>query len=468
MVGAAGAAAAVWAFAALGEGVDAAPTLAAALLAGATAAWAFGASRPARRAGAALGVLLALRLLGFAGAPVLSDDIHRYVHEGRASRVDLALPYAVAPSALDPPPPPDDGTSALVNHPEIPAAYPPLSQLFFLATVSAGDALSSPRVFLRLGLVLCDALVVVLLFARRRERPRAFLLYGLHPLPLLEVGLGAHLDALGVGLLAAGALLAAAPTWLRGALLGLAAGVKPIALLGLIALPLRRRALVVGAAGFVLGVLLPTLPYLAVDAPLGRGLVEYGTRWEAQPTLYAALDAVLAPPFAAREADGRWAHAHVHAGGVLVEEAGVPRLALFDARPVDRPLLLDARVFARGVALALLLAALAAVVRLRSPAARAAWAFAALWLLAPTMHPWYLLWLLPFAAWVPARGLLAWAAVTPLAYEAAIHFRVTGEWEEAWWPRAVGLLALTLGTALDVRRARREARAATSPPAEAG
>jgi hypothetical protein len=402
----------------------------------------------------ALVVLLALRALALLGEPSLSDDMYRYVHEARASRLGLAVPFSTPPAEIVPPP--DDGTTALVNHPEIPAAYPPTSQLFLLATVWPGDLLSAPRVFLRLAFLLCDALVVLLLFRRRAESPRAYLLYGLHPLPLLEVALSAHLDALGVALIVAAALFAR-PAFARGLLAGLAAGVKPVALLVLLALPLRRRALVVGAAGAALGVLVPTLPYLAVDAPLTRGLVEYGTRWEAQPTLYRALAAIFEPTFERRAAEDRWAHAHVSGRGLLIEEAGAPRLAIGDARPAQRPLLLDARVFARGLAFAVLLCALAFLVRVRDPSVRVALAFAALWLLAPTMHPWYLLWPLPFAALVPARGLLLWGATVPLAYEAAMRAAATGEWQESWWPRVIALALLALGTAADVVARRREA-----------
>jgi len=451
-------------------GLLAHPRAALALLGIATFAWLLGSSRAPTRARAALGALLALRLLTLVAEPTLSDDIHRYVHEARASRLGLATPYAVPPSQIVPPP--DDGTTALVNHPDIPAAYPPTSQLFLLATVWPGDLLSAPRVVLRFALVLCDALIVLLLFRRRDRNPRAFLLYGLHPLPLLEAGIGSHLDVLGVALLTL-AVVGARPAWLRGALAGLAAGVKPVALLALFALPLRRHALILGAAGAALGILLPTLPYLAVDAPLTRGITEYGTRWEAQPTFYAALETAFTDTFEARAAAGQWAHAHVSWGGVLIEEGGATRLALGDAQPVKRPLLLDARFFARGLALALLLGALGFALRLSSPHARTAWALAAVWLLTPTLHPWYLLWPLPLAALLPARGLLAWAAAAPLAYEAAMRAAATDVWAESWWPRAVGLLALTLGTALDVALSRgaaqrRADRGSTSPRAAAG
>jgi hypothetical protein len=454
-----GAAVVLLAAAALPGGLVAHPVGGAVLLGAALLCWAAGAGfAPLANARVLLGLLLCLRLVGLLASPTLSDDIFRYVHEGRASRLGLAVPFATPPAALVPPP--DDGTTARVNHPEVPAVYPPLSQLVLLGTVAAGDALGAPTLPLRLVLALADALLVLLLFARRRERPRAFVLYGLHPLPLLEAVVGSHLDALGAALVGAALLLAMRP-FARGVLLGLACGVKPIAALALVGLPRGRQGLALAVAGLCAGVLVPTLPYLVERAPLTRGLLEYVTRWEAQPTLHAGLQALVAPPFERRHAAGRFTHLHVSWGplGLLVEEAGEPRLSAFAARPAERPLLLDHRLLARGLAGALLLFGLALGLRLvREGSARVTLASSLLWLLAPTLHPWYLLWPLPFAALSRSTGVLLWAGLAPLAYEASMGAQAGGEWREALWPRALMLAALLLGTAFDAWRARREAR----------
>src|SRR5690606_20948144 len=124
------------------------------------------------------------------------------------------------------------------------------------------------------------------------------------------------------------------------------------------------------------------------------------------PTLYAVLERAVAPPFLERHAQDRYTHAHLGLTpfSFLLEEAGVPKLHFGDARVVERPLLVDQRLVARLLAGLLLLLALAIIAaRVRSLERRVAYAFAALWLLAPTMHPWYLLWLLPFAALSSSR-----------------------------------------------------------------
>ncbi|HEY4222491.1 MAG TPA: hypothetical protein VGO62_14145, partial [Myxococcota bacterium] len=350
---------------AVGAGdLRAAPLLDAALLVLALAGYALVASA---RGGRPLLILLGLvlvRVVAFAGGPTLSDDQYRYVHEGRAERIDLALSYRTTPKDLHPAPPPDDGISALVNHPDVPAAYPPGVELVLAATAWLGDAVSHPFLPLRLLVAAADGLVLALLYRKRAQAPRAYVLYGAHPLPILELTLGGHLDGLAIAAIVAATLLAR--PILRGALVGLAMHVKPIAVVALVALPRGQR--LVAALGCALVVLALALPHAIAGAPITRGLVEYGTRWRAAPFAYAALEAPLLPLFADRAARGVYAHVHVTGSpiGVLIEQSGTPILALGDARLAERPILLDAGFFARALAGLLLLAALAFIARMRA------------------------------------------------------------------------------------------------------
>lgn len=388
--------------------------------------------------------LLGLRLVGLWGEPTLSDDIHRYIHEGRAQRLGLAVPYSVPPALVTPPP--DDGTTARVNHPLVAAAYPPGSQLVLLATVAVGDSIGHPRLPLRLLLLGTDLAVLLLLYRQRRRVPSAFVRYGCHPLPLLEIALGGHLDGLGMAAVVA-AMVTTRPL-LAGALIGLASHVKPVAAVAL--LGLKRTTLPTALAGFALAVVLPALPYLIAGAPLHRGLLEYSTRWRASPFVYAALEAPLAPVFARRAAEGRYAHLHVGTDGLLIEDTGKPIVAVGAARRAERPLLIDAGFFARVLTGALLAAALAFIAVSRAaPEARVGYALLTFWLFAPTVHPWYLTWIVPFAALTRSRALWTFSAVSPLLYQPVFGFARHGAWEEDIWPRAVMVTALVLALVLD-------------------
>lgn len=400
-------------------------------------------------------VLLGLRLLCLFAPMLFSDDLFRYVHEGRATRLGLAVPYTVPPAHIRPPP--VDGLSEHVNHPEIPAAYPPFTQLVGAAVTGMGDAIGYPVAVWRIFLVLVD-LAIVWMFWRRRERfPSAYAKYGLHVLPLLEVAMGAHLDILGAALLV-GTLLWSESTIFAGVTIGFACGVKPIAALGALAFPMRLRRLHPLGLGIAVGVVLPAAPYLIEGVPLHRGLVEYGTRWRAQPLAFAAIDSAMSSFFDARVAEKRYAHLHLmeHSPYACIEDAGVTRWTLTDKtassscaeRGSARPLLLDAGWFARLFSLALSMLALGLLLWRRSAnAGRLAAAFTVFVLFTPTLHPWYLLWLLPFAILSNADLLILAAALSPLSYDVVFRYRATGSWDESAWPR-VGIMLVLCGYAL--------------------
>ena len=72
---------------------------------------------------------IVLRLPMFFTQPSLSDDVWRYLHDGRAQLAGVS-PYAFAPS--DPRTTPFRGPEfSRINHPDIPTIYPPLAQFAF-------------------------------------------------------------------------------------------------------------------------------------------------------------------------------------------------------------------------------------------------------------------------------------------------------------------------------------------------
>lgn len=448
--------------AALPGGLVAWPRVGLFLWVAATAGWVLavvGGRTPVGRRGAL--ALLALPLVGLTAQPSLSDDIYRYVHEGRASRIDLSWPYEVPPAAFTPPP--DDGISARVNHPEVPAVYPPFSQLLFAALAFLGDAIGHPLVPFRILFALCHLVVIYVLYRRQRGCPRALLAFALHPLPFLEGVIGAHVDIVGVALVTL-CLQVRTATLRRGVALGLACGVKPLAVLATLGVMRRgsRALLVAGLAG---GALIPLAPYVAKGTDLTRGLVEYGTRWQAQPTGYALVHGLIAPAMDRYESSTGFTHLHVTSTppGVLVETAGHPRLLLGAGTPATRPILVDAHLLARLVCGAVFVAcAIVLFRRCRDPMKRVTYVLLVFFLLSPTLHPWYLLWLMPTAALSSSWAVLAFAAASPLCYEAAIGAHAGGLWTESAWPRIAMFASAAVGAVVEFR-AWRSAGAVTTP-----
>jgi hypothetical protein len=227
-------------------------------------------------------------------------------------------------------------------------------------------------------------------------------LYAFHPLPITETAGQGHVDSLGVALLVA-AVLHAQSRRRVSAGIALALSVMTKYVSAAAALPLVRRG---GWRTALAAIALAGGLWLAATrggvSPAG-GMDQYATRWEFNSALYPA----------------------VFAG---VEAARLPERAKADfirwkARHHDPPW--TSRLFpwfySAFFARAILGVALAAVLVWIALSVSDLWAavfasVAALLLFAPTFHPWYALWALPFAA---VRNNAAWlwlASAAPLAY----------------------------------------------------
>lgn len=363
---------------------------------------------------AVLTVGLAARALALVPADGFSDDLYRYLWEGR---VVLAgeNPYQHPPADLALANLRDDAVWPRVTHGTVPAAYPPLAQAFFAAV---SWTWATPR-GMRGALVVIDLLVWISLamLLRSRGRPPALAaLWGLSPLVVLEVGASGHVDVLAVlfSILAFLALARGRPLSAASSL-ALATLAKPYALVLIPVLALRTRW-VAQSALFAAVLLAGYLPFSA-DGPPTSGLQRYSLEWTHNAAFYPAFH--------------RWAEATKEWLTGVLEGRGYSHefRAHFYAW--------DPNLIARGGLLVLwLLAAVWAVRRGGRPEARGAALLAALVILSPTVHPWYLLWFLPFLAFRRdlGGGLLLWSSTVLLSYHVLPRFDELSLWEEsrAW------------------------------------
>jgi hypothetical protein len=376
---------------------------------------------------AALGARLPLLLL----PPLLSEDAWRYVWDGA---VQLAGhdPYAYAPlhPALDALA--HDPTLAWVRtqigHGHIPTIYFPTGQIFFAFVGLAGP----DPIWIRLLLVAADALAIAALWhwARRLgHAPQVAALYAFAPPAVLEGAVGGHLDHLGVALLVvAGAALAGGQRWRAGVALGISIGTKLLPVVVLPLLLVRARPVVAGA---LLACGLLALPYLGGPGPF-EGLAAFSAHWRGNDGFFALLIAGF---------EQIWPQGQ---GPVELPEWAQPWVLSLVGAPEGAHPWGDAVVFAAAKLTAagvLGLVWLSRVVRLRRAEPAAAFAgllgptIAAVLLLSPILHPWYLLWVLPFLAlgvaaqraWV--WPLVVWNLTIFLAYWPRPDFLRTGVWQ---------------------------------------
>ena len=340
----------------------------------------------------------------------LSDDALRYLWDGKVALAGFN-PYALPPAAPELIPFRDEVWQRL-PHTGIPTVYPPLA----IAAFSIASRLPFQGWKLLLGwklLCTCADLgtcALLLRLARQRGLPEGRTAwYAWNPLVLLEVSGMGHVDALGVAA-TVGAVLAL--TRGREALSGVFSGIWAAAgalakLVPVAALPMWTRQggiRLLGTAAVLIAA--AVLPVISATGGIPPGLLAYGIDWEFNGPVYEPLwrllDAAGLAPALARglEALERWTEMWYAWDWVY---------------PYLYPQLLAKLLLAAGMAFAVVRS-----LRETDPVAGTGRLFGALLLCSATVYPWYLLWVLPWAAllrqraWLALSGLILLSYLTPL------------------------------------------------------
>jgi len=373
-------------------------------------AWSvFGIARVHFSAAWVLGVAVVLRVLLLPLPATLSDDVLRYLWDGEVVAAGFN-PYAVAPEA-DELAGLRDADWEVMPHRDVETVYPPLA----LGLFSIAAALPQPLLSWKLLLVAAELLgcaillrVAVLLGVGARR----VALYAWNPLVTLEVAGMGHVDALGVTLVVA--TVWALIVGRRWAPLAAAGGVL-VKLVPILVVPLwARRAprpalfLTVCALTVVAGL----APVFALTGGVPPGWVRLGVSWEFNGPLYEplwrTLEALRLDLGVKSIFDGMKSLTGAHEFWNLFYPWVYPRL------------------LAKGLLAGLLGWLLWRIWRLPEPGpagespARAAEVtgrtFAALVLCSATVYPWYLLWMLPWAALTLQRAWLSLSVLVVLSY----------------------------------------------------
>lgn len=205
---------------------------------------------------------VAMRLLQLGLEPYLSDDIYRYVWDGRVQAAGIN-PYRYIPTSPELSHLRDADIFPRINRADYaPTIYPPTAQMFFLAVTRLGESV----LVMKLALVACEGVAIaatLVLLARLGLPATRIAAVAWHPLPVWEIAGSGHVDALMVaGVMLAMVMLAGGRKLLAGAIAMAAALVKPTALLVLPVL-WRPWRILLPTLVIVTGVVL-YLPYLSV------------------------------------------------------------------------------------------------------------------------------------------------------------------------------------------------------------
>jgi hypothetical protein len=398
-----------------------------------------------------LAAALLARLVLVAAPPVFSDDVYRYLWDGRTVLAGID-PYAHPPDAPGLAGLRDPGWER-INHRELRTIYPPAAQGLFAAVAAAGLGITG----FQLAAGLADFGVVMLLFLLAGGRlgrcgptadgpadepaadraVRAAAAYGLCPLPCVESAMSGHLEPLAILPLLAGLLwVGRAGTGIRRlagpALLGLAGAIKLVPLLLIPAFGRADRRAGPAAALIAALLLLPML----LSGPEAFGTLDaFARRWEGNASAFALVKAAAGAALEPLRDAGPDGLVHVpfldgparalQGGFFSLHKDGPSDPARPGAFAAEDLALAVGKLFAAAAVLAVMILAWR---RRFDPARAALWILGALVLVTPVLHPWYVLWVLPLAA---LRGAWPWfvlAGTSLLSY-----LPLTGWWSSGVW-----------------------------------
>jgi hypothetical protein len=340
--------------------------------------------RPVVVFGITMAVLWQLAFLRMPSGP--DDDIRRYVWDGHLQRLGYN-PYTVVPS--------DPASADLhtaetrnLNNPNFPSPYPAGAQLFFRAITAIHESTFAMKV----ALVICGfAIIFILLDILRRDGRGSHLVlaYAWNPLLAIDVAGSGHIDIVGALLLLVSFdALERRSRAIAAITFGLAIAVKllPVVLLPIYWKRVRIRDAVLAATV----VALLYVPFLKQGGiPIGS-LIAFVQMFRFNDPLFAQLEGV------------------------------VPQIAA--GLPVVFGFLIAARLRKTRK------------ITLPEPSPDVfAWPMAASLLCAPTIYPWYLLWLLPFLRSVSTLPIVIWT-VSIIPTYVVWHLRSLGRpWSVPGW-----------------------------------
>ena len=333
-----------------------------------------------------IGFAVLFRLTLVPHIPVASDDVYRYVWDGKVAATGVN-PFAFAPSDARLSHLHTADLPAKISFPDMRTIYPPLAQVFFLASHQMfGDSVSGMKLLLVL-IDIVSLLVLIPLLRRLGLLPEMVLVYAWSPLSVMYFALDGHIDALGILFLVLCIFLASTSRHIAAAVtLGLAGLAKVYPLLVAPFLmkggegQRRLWAPAIPVVMFVFGCWL----YLEPTGGLYESLFVFSRQWSFNGSVFEILYLVV----------GSNTLAHLISGILLIFWLGC---VLMIKRPFIEKTFL---------------------------------AFLGFVIVAPVVHPWYLCWLtaLLVVRWsLPVFVLLGLSFISNLV---VYQYRMTGVWED--------------------------------------
>lgn len=377
-----------------------------------------------------VGLIFAIifRLTLLVGTPSLSEDIYRYMWDGKVAAAGIN-PYEYPPEADELEPLRDEHIYPEINHKEISTIYQPVHQILFETVHRIYSGLPG----FKAAFVLFDLLTMLLLFFLLRRFaivPDRLLLYAWNPLVLLEFSGSGHADIVGISLMLFAFLLLLKKRWIASTIaLVLSALTKFISamFLPLIMTIKRENKLIITLIFLIVGGIF-YLPYAGAGRQIFEGLLTYAEKWRFNGLVFWLI--------------------------LTAVQAVLPRSLIIELMIRPQGMTVDAATVAsRGTDLALLISKFIVVAIFAGIVIYHLFKFnrhmqqkgekwyahlgliflGAFILLSPTVHPWYICWVLPFAVLTGNRAWILLSGLVALSYWVLRDYTALGIWRESPW-----------------------------------
>jgi alpha-1,6-mannosyltransferase len=364
-----------------------------------------------------VGLAILFRLTLLFSPPVLSGDVYRYVWDGKVSNMGIN-PYRYAPESENLFGLRDDAIYPKINPKSARTLYPPLMQYIFRAVTFFHPSVTA----MKAAFLFFDVATIFVLFLILRflERSLAWaLLYAWHPLAVIEFAGSGHSDAVPIFFLMLGIyfVIRTRSAW-SGIFLSFSFLAKFIAVIFLPFVEDLRSRWKMNAvifASFAAVALIAYYPFLDAGSYVFSGLKEYAGNWEFNSSLYSPLHEYLQKVFSndpspnvflgwATENKARTAAKFILFAAGFCFFIGVWIQHIRKNYDAQKENVLRAFYLLLG----------------------------ALTLLNPTVHPWYIIWVLPFLCFFPNPAWILLSGTIFLSYSVLGDYAATTEirlWE---------------------------------------
>ncbi len=339
-----------------------------------------------------------LRILMLPLSPSLSDDVYRYIWDGKVLAAGFN-PYLSAPEdpVLEPL---RDELWERLPHKDVATVYPPFSEGLFGSVASLPASVWVWKLLLT-SIDLLSCVMLIVLLRRRRVSIDRTVWYVWNPLVTIEIAGMGHVDGLGVAAVLMTVVLLQLPrkrifAGAIAAAISVLIKIVPILAFPVFARQSKRPIIFLAIASLL--VVIGVIPVMWTIGGVPSGLVEYGVSWEFNGPLFEplwrGLDRLEFSDLVSTALDSR-------------KEASGEHEFWNRFYPLNYP-----QLWAKLFLMAGLCVAVAFAWREKDTVGALRKVFGYVVIFSATVYPWYLLWVLPWAtitrdkAWLMLSGLV--------------------------------------------------------------